>query len=56
MAAELGNMYTKEIEAFGNAILNEIEVPVSADDAINVQKLVEAAYKSNAKGKFFVIK
>lgn len=43
----LGNMYTKEIEAFGKAVLGEIDVPISAEDAIKSQKVVEAAYKSN---------
>lgn len=47
MEAELGNMYTKEIEGFGNAILNDTVPPVTAADAINVQKIVEAAYQSN---------
>jgi predicted dehydrogenase len=56
MEAELGNMYTKEIEGFGNAILNDAEPPITAQDAINVQKLIEAAYTSNAKKKFVKIK
>ena len=37
---ELGNMYTKEIEGFGNAILNDTVPPVSGDDALQVQKVV----------------
>ena len=52
MEAELGNMYTKEIEGFSDAILNDTKPPVTAQDAINVQKIVEAAYKSNDKKKF----
>ena len=43
---EFGNMYTKEIEAFGNAILNNSPVPVTAEEAIFNQKIVEAVYKS----------
>ncbi len=56
MEAELGNMYTKEIEGFGNAILNDTNPPIGADDAILVQKIIEAAYKSNQKKKFIAIK
>lgn len=44
---EFGNMYTKEIELFGKAVLGEIEVPISAEDAILSQKVIEAAYNSN---------
>jgi predicted dehydrogenase len=39
-----GNMYTKEIQAFSDAILKDKKPPVSAEDAINVQKIVEGAY------------
>lgn len=46
---EFGNMYTKEIEAFGNAIINNSPVPVTAEDAIFNQKIVEAVYKSQEK-------
>ena len=52
MEAELGNMYTKEVEGFGNAIINDTVPPVTADDAIFVQKLIEAAYESNETKKF----
>lgn len=44
---ELGNMYTKEIEAFGKAVMGEGEIPVSAKDAIMSQKVIEAAYSSS---------
>ncbi len=47
-----GNMYTKEIEGFGNAIINDTEVPVPADEAIFNQKVVEAVYESSKTGKF----
>ncbi len=52
MEAELGNMYTKEVEGFGNAIINDTVPPVTADDAIFVQKLIESAYESNEEKKF----
>lgn len=44
-----GNMYTKEVEAFSAAILNNTDVAVSADDGIFNQKIVEAIYESNEK-------
>lgn len=51
MEAPLGNMYTKEIEAFGNCIIEDTDAPISAEDAIFDQKIVEAAYESNKNGK-----
>ena len=41
---QFGNMYTKEIEAFSDAVLNDTEVPVSAKDAIESQKAIEMIY------------
>lgn len=49
---ELGNMYTKEIEAFGRAINGEQKIPVSAWDAIMSQKVVEATYESCKTKKY----
>ncbi len=47
ICVEFGNMYTKEIEAFGRAVMGECEVPITAKDAIMSQKVIEAAYQSN---------
>ncbi len=44
---EFGNMYTKEIEAFGKAVKGESEIPVTASDAIMSQKVIEASYESS---------
>jgi predicted dehydrogenase len=44
---EFGNMYTKEVDAFSKAIVNDTEVPVSCEDATISQKIVEAVYTSN---------
>ncbi len=44
---EFGNMYTKEIEAFGKAVAGEAPVAITAADAIASQKVIEAAYESN---------
>ena len=49
LSVEFGNMYTKEIDAFGRAIKENIPVPISAKDAIMSQKVVEALYESNKK-------
>lgn len=51
----LGNMYTKEVEQFGDAIINDTEPPVDADSAILDQKIVEAAYKSSETKAFVQI-
>ena len=46
-----GNLYTKEIDAFVNAVVNNTATPITADDAIKAQKIVEAAYESAKTGK-----
>lgn len=46
-----GNLYTREIEAFSNAVLGKCDVPVPALDAILSQQAVEAAYRSSASGQ-----
>lgn len=48
----LGNMYTKEIDAFCDYVINETDAPVSIDEAIYNQKIVEASYASSESGKF----
>lgn len=52
---EFGNMYTKEIEAFGRAVAGEGEVPITAADAIASQKVIEAAYASSKNLKYEVL-
>lgn len=44
---EFGDAYTREIESFGNSILNNLPLEVPATDAVQVQKVMEAAYRSN---------
>ncbi len=51
----LGNMYTKEVEQFGNACINDTEVPVTAESAIYDQRIVEAAYASAKEKKFIKV-
>ena len=50
-----GNMYTKEVERFGDAIINGTASPVPAEDAIFVQKIVEAAYRANDEKRFVTV-
>jgi len=42
----LGNMYTREIESFGNSLLNGTPLTVPASEAVQVQHVIEAAYRS----------
>jgi predicted dehydrogenase len=49
---EFGNLYTKEIEAFGNAVLHGTDAPVTLMDAYRAQVVVDAAYRSNTEGLF----
>ena len=49
---EFGNMYTKEITEFGNAVSGKRDVPITAADAIASQKVIEAAYLSSASKKY----
>jgi predicted dehydrogenase len=52
LSVELGNMYTKEIENFGDAILGRAALVSPAADAVYVQKVVEAAYESSLTRAF----
>ena len=44
VAADFGNMYTKEVESFSDSILNDTPVEVPLADGVQVQEIVEAAY------------
>jgi len=48
LEVEYGNMYTKEIEGFGKAVLGEGEIPVTAFDALQAQRVIESVYKSSS--------
>ena len=41
-----GNLYTKEIAGFAQAVLDNTAIPVTAMDAIRAQEIIEAAYAS----------
>ena len=51
MDAEFGNMYTREIESFGNSILNDLPLEVPATDAVRLQKIMALAYQANDEKK-----
>lgn len=44
---EFGNMYTKEIEAFSDAVINDAEPIVNGKNTIVTQKVIDAIYKNN---------
>lgn len=46
-----GDMYTKEIESFSNSIQYKSKVGVPLKDALQVQKVIEAAYESSLSRK-----
>lgn len=50
-----GNLYTKEVDAFVDAVINDKTPPITADDAIKAQRIVEAAYESANNGKVVLL-
>ncbi len=46
ISGNFGNMYTREIESFSHSILSHSPLEVPAQDAVHVQRIVEAAYRS----------
>ena len=44
---EFGNMYTKEIEAFSDAVIHNTEPPVNGRNTILVQRIIDAIYNGN---------
>lgn len=52
---KLGNMYTKEVESFSRAILNDTEPEITAEEAINVQMIVEQAYKASDDNLAYIV-
>ncbi len=49
---EFGNTYTREIESFSDSILNGKPLEVPAEQAVYVQKVMEAAYRSSEEHRF----
>lgn len=48
---EFGNTYEREISSFSNSILNNMPLEVPAQQAVQVQRIIEAAYRSNDERK-----
>ncbi|MBQ9117193.1 MAG: Gfo/Idh/MocA family oxidoreductase [Clostridia bacterium] len=46
LSVEFGNMYTKEIEAFADAVINGAEPPVNGDNTLLVHKIIDTVYRS----------
>ena len=44
LKVDFGNMYTKEIDAFANAVINDTEPPVNGRNTLSVQKIIDAVY------------
>ncbi len=51
LEAGFGNIYTKEIEAFSECILNDLPEPIPAEDGLQVQKIIESAYTAAKEKK-----
>ena len=52
---DFGNMYTREIESFADSVLNGKPLVVPASDAVHIQRIMEAAYRSGAEKKIIII-
>ena len=48
---EFGNMYAREVASFSNSILTGAPVEVPAEEAVQVQRIMEAAYRSNDEAR-----
>lgn len=54
--ADFGNMYTREIESFAESVLEDKPLVVPASDAVHVQRVIEAAYRSTETNSILEIK
>ena len=52
---DFGNMYTREVESFADSVLNNLPLEVPAADALHVQKIIDAAYRSTTEHRFISI-
>lgn len=55
VAVEFGNMYAREIASFSNSILTGAPLEVPGSDAVQVQRVMEAAYRSNDEGRVITL-
>lgn len=47
LSGEFGNLYTREIDSFCLSVLNNTPLEVPATQALHIQRVMEAAYKSS---------
>ena len=52
---EFGNLYTREIESFCDSVLHDKPLEVPASDAVHVQRIMEAAYRSRKEMRIFEV-
>ena len=52
---EFGNMYAREIASFSNSILTGVPVEVPGSDSVQVQRVLEAAYRSNDENRIITL-
>ena len=50
LEVELGNIYAREIESFSRSLLTDTPIEVPAADAVQVQRVMEAAYRAADNG------
>ncbi len=55
LTGEFGNMYTREVESFAESVLAGAPLVVPAEDALQVQKVIAAAYQSTVENKIIKI-
>ncbi len=55
ISAEMGNMYLREIDSFASSILDGTPLEVPAEDAVQVQRVIEAAYRSNDENRIITL-
>lgn len=56
ICVEFGDLYARQIESFSNSILTGAPVEVPAQQAVQVQQVMEAAYRANEEGRTVKLK
>ena len=51
LSVEFGDAYAREVESFCLSLLNQTPLEVPAEEAVRVQRIIEAAYRSNDTGR-----
>lgn len=53
LTGDFGNLYTREVESFSLSVLNGTPLVAPAEDALHIQRIMEAAYRSGEEMKIF---